>query len=54
MNPPRQRFYETFTMLALQSRYNIGCLSQISDMDSQFLAVWAARRSTGKKLLGQL
>ena len=33
-----------------QSVYNRGCLSAISDMEIKFLATWAARRSTGKKI----
>ena len=33
-----------------RSRYNRGCLSPISDMDFQFLAIWAARSSAEKKL----
>ena len=32
-----------------RSRYNRGCLSPISDMDFQFLAIWAAQGSTFKK-----
>ena len=36
--------------LEAQSRYNRGCLSPISDMDFQFLAIWAAQGSTEKKL----
>ena len=34
---------------APQSRYNKECLSPISDMDFQFLAIWAAQGSTEKK-----
>ena len=32
-----------------QSRYNRWCLSSISNMDFQFLAIWAVQGSTEKK-----
>ena len=42
-SPPEDR-------IELQRRYNRECLSQISNIDFQFWAIWVAQGSKGKNL----
>ena len=49
-----QIVFELLEPLPLQSKYNRGCLSPISDMHFQMLAIWAAQGSTKKKKIGPI